>query len=88
MTIFFFKIPSSSILYKMLLRNKRKKSKDQGQIVFKLKEIGEVIQELLSSLFQHSFTKKPISTINTSMTIKALEQTVNFSESVFSYVIL
>lgn len=74
----------------MLFRNKRNKNKDysysQDSFVFKLKEVGEVIEELLSGLYKHQFTRRPIEQINTTKTIQILEQTVKFQQILNSYI--
>jgi hypothetical protein len=72
------KIPSSSILYSLLRKIKRRKRKtyDPSNIVFKLKEIGEITHSLLDGLFVHKFTKKPVSDIILAKTRKILAETV------------
>lgn len=45
-------------------------------ICIRLKEIGEVVQDLMSGLFQHIFTKKPISALTYDITDQILQKTV------------
>lgn len=67
------------MLYNILIKNKRAKRKENAsQVVFKLKEIGEAVQGLLSGLFQHSFATRPFSSINTEQTKLILDETVIF----------
>jgi hypothetical protein len=56
------KIPTNSILYELLMRNKRSKkaAHTTNDSVFELKEVGEVLRFLIDSEFIHQFLKKPL----------------------------
>lgn len=59
---------------------KKKASKDRtfgGKYVFKLKEVGAAIEELLGNLYSHRFSQKPINEISTPATSKLLDETVS-----------
>ena len=57
---------------------KFKSSKSESNEVFKLKEIGLVIQKLLGDEFEHRFVQKPISLISTKITERMLADSVEF----------
>ena len=64
----------------MKARNKKwkklKKCKAKPSRVFEFEEIGELIQKMLGDLFEHRFTKKPFSSIDTETSESVLDETV------------
>ena len=75
---FYNEIPTNSVLYGLLRRNKRNKRKtyDSADLVFKLKEIGEILRFLLGGNFMHQFLKRPLCNIILDETRRILRETV------------
>jgi hypothetical protein len=75
----FHQISNPSILYNELIKAKRNKTREysaSSSVLFKFREIGEVIESTMGGLFQHRFTQKPLCLINTESTKKVLDETV------------
>jgi hypothetical protein len=74
------KIPANSILYALLMRNKRTKHKGQksNDSVFELREIGEILSFLISPNFLHQFLKKPLNSITLEQTEYVINEQVTF----------
>ena len=68
------KIPTNSILYELLMRNKRSKKATlkTNDSVFELKEVGQVLRFLIDSDFIHQFLKKPLKNLTLEETKMAL----------------
>jgi hypothetical protein len=79
-----FKIPKFSILGSLLMKIKRNKKKpfDFSDYVFKLKEIGEIVKELLGGDFKKNFLKGPLSKINLETTRDILSETDQYGNAI------
>ena len=78
------KIPKFSILWSLLMKIKRNKKKpfNFSDYVFKLKEIGEIVKELLGGDFKKNFLKGPLSKINLETTRDILSDTDDYGNSI------
>jgi len=71
-------ISTNSMLYVLLMRNKRNKKSGQksSDSVIELKEVGEILQLLIDNDFIHQFLKNPLKNLTLEETEKALNEEV------------